>query len=59
MKKEITIAIIGSIVGAVFTFVAASSLGVFEKTVSDSQIKDIAKLIEMITLLIDHHYWQR
>ncbi|GAA6138185.1 hypothetical protein NBRC116583_19320 [Arenicella sp. 4NH20-0111] len=45
MAKEIIIAIVSSILGALVAFLASSSLGLFEKELSDTQVRKIASIV--------------
>lgn len=45
MKKDIMVGVISAMFGALIVFIVSSSLGLFNKTISDSQIQEIAKLI--------------
>lgn len=43
MTKEITIAVVSSVLGALIAFLGSSAIGLFEKTISASQIQEVAK----------------
>ena len=45
MKKEIGIAVVSTVLGALLTFLGANSLGLLTKTLSETQLRDLSRLI--------------
>ncbi len=45
MKRDIIIGVISSLVGALIAFLASSAFGLFEKTITDSQVRELASTI--------------
>ena len=45
MAKEIMIAVCSSILGALIAFLGSSALGLFEKTITESQMQTLAQTI--------------
>jgi hypothetical protein len=45
MKKEVIIGVIGALIGALVIFLGGSAFGLYTKTMTDSQIQEVSRLI--------------